>query len=191
MGVTRQGIVIAAVQILDEYGLADLSMRRIADQLGVKAATIYWHYENKQTLLAGVSDSVLAAQAEVPAAGLVPALRWWAHDLRTVLLAHRDAAELIAATLAVGLGQRIPDAAASQIFRAAGWPEADADRAARAMTHFVLGHVMQEQTRRNLISVGVLAGSVHDLDEEGFDLGLELLVRGAEQLNLAWSQSAR
>ncbi|MGI5951204.1 MAG: TetR family transcriptional regulator [Brooklawnia sp.] len=185
MVVSRQSIVAAALDILDSYGLADLSMRRIGEALGVQAATIYWHYANKQTLLAGVSDQILAAQAEIAGTGLEAALREWATDLRSVLLAHRDAAELVAATLAVQLGERIPDTGAVQALRAAGWSALDAAAAARAITHFVLGHVVQEQTRQSLLGLGVLAPPVEALDEPGFELGLSMVVAGAGVLDRA------
>ena len=86
---------------------------------------------------------------------------------------------MVAATLAVGLGERGPDGPAAQIFRSAGWPQLDAQRAARAATHFILGHVMQEQTRQNLLRVGVLAAPAEALDDAGFELGLQLVVKGA------------
>ncbi|MDI9629221.1 MAG: TetR family transcriptional regulator [Acidobacteriota bacterium] len=182
MAVNREVIVAAALGILDEFGLADLSMRRIGDAVGVQAATIYWHFANKQTLLAEVSDAILSAQAEPPKGEFGGSLAGWARDLRSVLLGHRDAAELVAATLAVGLGERGPDGSAARVFESAGWLPPDAQRAARATTHFVLGHVMQEQTRQNLLRVGVLAASVEALDDAGFELGLQLLVKGAETL---------
>ena len=106
---SKAGIVDAALGILDQYGLADLSMRRIADALGVQAAAIYWHFANKQTLLAAVSDAILAGQAPCDES---MSIAGWACDLREVLLSHRDAAELVAASLAVGLCTRIPDAGA-------------------------------------------------------------------------------
>ena len=177
MAVSRELIVDAALGILDSYGLADLSMRRIGDALGVQAASIYWHYANKQSLLAGVSDAILSAQAAVAAGP--DALGDWARDLRRVLLAHRDAAELVAATLAVGLGERTPDAAAVGLLGAAGWPDAEAKSAARALTHFVLGHVMTEQTRANLLLLGVLEPPAEALDEAGFEVGLRMLLAGA------------
>lgn len=172
----------AALGILDSYGLADLSMRRIADALGVQAATIYWHFANKQTLLAAVSDEILASQAGIQESELGMALADWATDLRGVLHAHRDAAELVAATLAVGLGERVPDTAAVAAFESAGWGGQDAKAAARAITHFVLGHVMQEQTRHNLLRLGVLNPPDEALDEAGFDIGLRLVVTGARSV---------
>lgn len=183
MAVSREGIIAAALTILDEYGLADLSMRRIGDAVGVQASTIYWHFANKQSLLAGVSDAILASQADAWPGEPVAALIGWARDLRTVLLTHRDAAELVAATLAVGLGSRIPDAAAVPIFVRAGWPGQEAERAARATTQLVLGHVMHEQTRQNLLRLGVLAPDAETLDDKGFDLGLRLVAAGAEALS--------
>lgn len=170
---------MAALEILDRYGLADLSMRRIGDAVGVQAATIYWHFANKQTLLAGVSDAILAAQAAVAPGDRESSPANWARDLRRALLLHRDAAELVAASLAVGLGERVPDTVAAQVFRSRGWSEVDAQRGARAFTHFVLGHVMQEQTRQNLLRLGVLPPGDTALDDEGFELGLRLLVAGA------------
>lgn len=170
------GIVDAALGILDAYGLADLSMRRIADALGVQAAAIYWHFANKQTLLAAVSDAILAGQAGWDDQ---LSLEVWARDLRGVLLAHRDGAELVAASLAVGLCERIPDAGAVAAFESHGWQPEEAGRAARAIVHFILGHVIQEQTRQNLLAVGVLAPPTEALDEEGFELGLRMLISGA------------
>lgn len=178
VAVSREAIVEAGIEILDRYGLADLSMRRIGDALGVQAATIYWHYANKQTMLAGISDAILDRQTSPVAGPLIEGLGAWARDLRAVLLACRDAAELVAASLAVGLGERVPDAGAVEVLVGAGWSVPDAARAARAITHFVLGHVMQEQTRQNLLLLGVLAAPAEALDEEGFELGLRLLLDG-------------
>lgn len=174
---SKAGIVDAALGILDQYGLADLSMRRIADALGVQAAAIYWHFANKQTLLAAVSDAILAGQAPCDES---MSIAGWARDLREVMLTHRDAAELVAASLAVGLCTRIPDAGAVEVLEAEGWPPDDARRATRAIVHFVLGHVIQEQTRQNLLAVGVLTSPTPALDEDGFELGLRMLVSGVQ-----------
>ena len=80
----------------------------------------------------------------------------------------------MAATLAVGLGERGPDGPAAQIFRSAGWPQLDAQRASRAATHFILGHVMQEQTRQNLLRVGVLAAPAEALDDAAWSHYVDL-----------------
>jgi AcrR family transcriptional regulator len=43
--------VIAAIQLLDREGLAALSMRRLAEELGTGAASPYWHVGSKDGLL--------------------------------------------------------------------------------------------------------------------------------------------
>ena len=51
MALTKRAVVEAAGAILDEFGLADLSMRRVADVLGVQPGALYYHVPNKQSLL--------------------------------------------------------------------------------------------------------------------------------------------
>ena len=51
----RHDVVERAVTVLDEYGLADLTMRRLAAELDVRPSALYHHFANKQTLLAAVA----------------------------------------------------------------------------------------------------------------------------------------
>ena len=70
MSLTTHDIVAAGLEILDNYGLEDLSMRRLAQLLDVKASALYWHVANKQTLLAAMADAQgvsSAAHAPTPA----------------------------------------------------------------------------------------------------------------------------
>jgi hypothetical protein len=95
-------------EILDAYGLGDLSMRRLAERLGVKAGALYWHVANKQSLLAAVSDEILAVDGGpttvpsqgpktsrpfVNSVGKFGALRWhrrWASVNRKNFVAYRS-----------------------------------------------------------------------------------------------------
>ena len=43
---TRQAIVDAALRVLDAEGMDGLSMRRVGEELGAGAASIYWHVRN-------------------------------------------------------------------------------------------------------------------------------------------------
>ena len=47
----QRQIVQAALGLLDEVGFDGLTMRSLANKLGVKAASLYWHVRNKQELL--------------------------------------------------------------------------------------------------------------------------------------------
>ncbi|GEA88717.1 TetR family transcriptional regulator [Cellulomonas cellasea] len=60
MALSRVQVVAAALEILDEYGLGDLTMRRLATSLGVQPGALYWHVANKQALLAEVADAIVA-----------------------------------------------------------------------------------------------------------------------------------
>src|SRR3954469_7069845 len=68
VALTRQKIEDAAMEILRSYGLADLSMRRLARDLGVQPGALYWHVKNKQELLGVRAGQFLAAVPE-PDAG--------------------------------------------------------------------------------------------------------------------------
>jgi AcrR family transcriptional regulator len=91
---TAQLIVAAAIEVLDEAGVAGLSMRRVAHQLGTGAASLYAHVSGRDELLELVFDE-LVGQVPLPVADpqiwreqLAGTMR----ALRAVLLSHRDAA---------------------------------------------------------------------------------------------------
>ena len=53
----RGDIVERAVLVLDQFGLADLSMRRLAAELGLQPSALYHHVASKQELLAAALQS--------------------------------------------------------------------------------------------------------------------------------------
>ena len=65
ISLSRDAVVAAALPLLDEVGIDGLSMRALADRLGVKAASLYWHLRDKQQLLEMLAEAVLDA-VEVP-----------------------------------------------------------------------------------------------------------------------------
>ena len=180
MALTAERIVEASLAILDDYGLADLTMRRVAEALGVKAGALYWHFPNKQTLLAAVADEVLAGGADPQPAAGVGWLGEWADDVRFRLLAHRDAAELVASTRAMGLGCIDPAGHARRVLSGQGLSKDHADGVAQAFMHFVLGHVMEEQTQSQLAALGVIESFDARRAQRHFDWGVQLLVAGVE-----------
>ena len=48
MKIQREAVVARALDLLDEVGIEGLTMRRLADAMGIKAASLYWHFSNKQ-----------------------------------------------------------------------------------------------------------------------------------------------
>jgi AcrR family transcriptional regulator len=63
--ISRDAIVAAAIGLLDREGLAALSMRRLAEELGTGAASLYWHVGSKDGLLDLVLDEVIG-EAKIP-----------------------------------------------------------------------------------------------------------------------------
>ena len=54
----QQQVVKTALGLLDEVGLDELTMRRLADRLGVKAASLYRHVRDKDELLILLGDEI-------------------------------------------------------------------------------------------------------------------------------------
>src|SRR3954454_7730506 len=57
-------IVDVALELLEEEGAASLSMRRLADRLGIRAPSIYKHLPDKQALEAAIISAGFELQAE-------------------------------------------------------------------------------------------------------------------------------
>jgi TetR/AcrR family tetracycline transcriptional repressor len=182
---TREDVARTALRILDEHGLPDFTMRRLAAALDVQPSALYWHFPDKQSLLAELADRIVAEARDVREVD-VPASSAWTgrvrHEaiaLRTALLAHRDGAEVVASTTALGLGASAARDALSSAVAEGGLGEAACARAASALLHFVLGHVAHEQQRIQLDRLGLLPVDAARDDPAGdFAFGVDLLIRG-------------
>src|SRR5258708_39797434 len=91
-----QDIVEAALRVLDADGIDGLSMRRVGEELGTGAASIYWHVRNKEQLLQLVFERVTeeAKLQEPDPSRWQEQLRAFAHRMREVLNNQRDVARL-------------------------------------------------------------------------------------------------
>ncbi|WP_197374597.1 TetR family transcriptional regulator [Mycolicibacterium baixiangningiae] len=184
MQLHKRDVVDAATAILDSYGIADLTMRRLARELNVSPGALYWHFANKQQLLGAIADRILQPARDVPAAG-----NWRDRivavctALRDALLSHTDGAELVSASFAAGQSDAAGEilAALSGAAADAGVPGAESELAARTVIYYVLGFTVDEQSRLQWDSAGVLDAeqSVATIDHDrGFSFGLRLLIDG-------------
>src|SRR5690625_3315208 len=55
----RETIIDTALSILNSFGLADMTMRRVAKQLDVAPGALYWHFKNKQELIGATARRIL------------------------------------------------------------------------------------------------------------------------------------
>ena len=92
----RERIVAAALRIVDEEGVPALSLRRLADDLGVTPMSLYWHVADKAELLELVGQAVLA-EIELPgrAGGWKEQLRDVHRAMLTTFLRHRNATDIL------------------------------------------------------------------------------------------------
>jgi AcrR family transcriptional regulator len=58
-GLTRERLVVAALELINQEGLDALSMRALAERLDVKAASLYWHVRDRRELLELLAESIL------------------------------------------------------------------------------------------------------------------------------------
>jgi AcrR family transcriptional regulator len=134
----QKRVVRAAMALLDEVGLDELTMRRLAERLDVTAASLYRHVRSKDELLALLGDEISAEIPFVNAAGSpwrqLTDIAW---NVRRGLLAHRDAARVLANSPPVGPRRLKHIEAVLRTLRAAGLKERDAARAAYHVNNFV------------------------------------------------------
>lgn len=86
---TRERVLRAAVDLADQDGIDVVTMRRLGQQLGVEAMSLYNHVADKDDLLTGMVDLVVA-EIGLPAPGTEwkTAIRAWASGARSMLLRH-------------------------------------------------------------------------------------------------------
>ena len=100
--ISRDAIVAAAIGLLDREGLAALSMRRLAEELGTGAASLYWHVGSKDGLLDLVLDEVIG-EGKVPD----PDPDRWQEQLKQIARDQRAASHRHPWVVRVSIG-RIP-----------------------------------------------------------------------------------
>ncbi|WP_246821383.1 TetR family transcriptional regulator [Corynebacterium sp. HMSC074C04] len=204
MQLTKDIIVDAALTILNEYGLGDLTIRRLTRHLGTAAGAMYWHYPSKQALLGAVADRILAPCTEFSATGD------WRADTEAIaellyscLTAHRDGAEVVSAALATGTATIRPEQLLADVLENA--PETSistpsAADTASVLVYFILGATVDQQTAialnlngaksvsdkgdtnsENNASTGAAAkASSEDAAEQAKELGRQRIVLGTE-----------
>ena len=139
---SRERIVATALRLIDERGLAQLSMRRLGAELGVEAMSLYKHVASKEALLDGVRELLLADLAAAPAPGpdWADELLGFARRYRALGLAHPEAFGLLArgADRAYVAGRGSAEAGLQGLI-AAGFDPETATYALRSVVRFVLG----------------------------------------------------
>jgi AcrR family transcriptional regulator len=205
---SRDRVLTAALALVDEGGIEALSMRKLADELGVKAMSLYNHVANKDDVLDGIVDAAMEEIAEPPRGAD------WKTQVRAIAISAHET--LLRHHWVVGLGaRRRPGRGLLRYgdsllgcFRNAGFSKELTYHAYHVIEGYILGYTTQVLNYRSVdmaqfddivarFTRGEFAQEYphfteHALqhfdptpeqeDVDGYELGLELILDGLERL---------
>lgn len=151
MELSRERILSAALELIDTNGLTTLNMRELGRALGASTMSVYRHFRNKSDLIDAVVDHVVEGFAPPPTAGgwqdQVTAM---SINVRTVMLAHPELADLLGRELRRSPTSLRVNADIIQRLRAAGVPGALLADTYWALSSYTTGYALLEaQTQRH------------------------------------------
>ena len=133
----------AAIGLADQGGIDSLTMRRLAQELGVEAMSLYYYVASKDDILKGIVDPVIS-EIDVPSDGAdwKTALRRSAISFHNALSRHPWAAKLIMSGTGVGLARvRYMDAVLRRL-REAGFSPELTHHAYHALDSHIMGSTL-------------------------------------------------
>ncbi|MEM8808363.1 MAG: TetR/AcrR family transcriptional regulator C-terminal domain-containing protein [Cyanobacteria bacterium P01_G01_bin.38] len=202
---SRERVLHAAVRLADAGGIEALSMRKLAQELGVKAMSLYNHVANKDDLVDGMVD-IVASEIEVPDLSIdwTTAMRRRATSAYEVLLRHPWSTLALVSRVNVGPAMlRYVDATLGCLIEA-GFSLEMADHAWNAIDSHIYGFTLQalnfpfepeeysvvardsvsqipadQYPYLNKLTHPVMAGDYNGLHD--FEWGLDLILEGLEK----------
>lgn len=192
---SQDAIREAALRIIDAGGLPTLTMRKLAGELGVQAASLYGHFPTKESLLEDTADHLMR---QVDVSGFAggdwrAALAVWARSYRAALAEHPQFVPFLAygPSLRATSLQRA-DAVHGGLIRA-GWPPRHATMIGGAVKYLVLGAALasfangfvddvQVYADRypNLVGAHRLREHAAAIDQDSFELALNSFLDGLD-----------
>ncbi len=197
----RDHVALASLTVLDELGLAKLSIHTVANHLECRVADVAAVAADDQALIDLAVDRVYAEIDLKPLDVMWPErLRVYSRSFRHALLRHPEAAILVATRPIVSVASmRVAERALAELTDV-GFEPHQANRILLVIVSFVTGHALTEigarpevgghepeaveEFRRGLPSseVPIAAQSVFAIDRSAeFELGLGLIVGGLER----------
>jgi len=142
---TRERVLAAAIDLADRDGIASLSMRKLAQELGVEAMSLYHHVASKDAILDGLIDLVFG-EIDLPVgeADWKAAMRRRAISAREVLRRHPWATGLMESRSTPGPATLRHHDAVLGILRNAGFPLELAAHAYSLLDSYIYGFALQE-----------------------------------------------
>ena len=201
LALSRERIAAAAMALVDRDGLEALSTRRLGEELGCEAMSIYHHFPNKAHLMDALIDLMLAeARLELlPDRGWLERLRRAAHGFRAMALKHPKFFPYFAVhRLNTHSGVAFIDGIIG-ILRQAGFSDRDAATHFRTIGYYLTGAALDETagyakgpSAAEPVSNETIAANFKNLAaaapffqpahfQATFETGLEMLLAGIER----------
>ena len=154
---SRERVLEAAIALADEAGIGSLTMRKLAQELGVEAMTLYYYVAKKDDILNGIVDIVIG-EIELPSPGddWKSALRRMAISAYEVLVRHPWAAGLVLSSSGVRPPRLQYMESILGTLRMAGFSAEMTDHGYHALESHIMGFTLWE--------VGMDLGSREDLE---------------------------
>jgi TetR/AcrR family transcriptional regulator, tetracycline repressor protein len=205
---SKAAVTDRALKLADADGLEALTIRKLAQDLGVTPMALYWHFRSKEDLLEGVAEQIWG-EIQVTVDASVP---WWTQlqrgleSLIGVLRAHPAAPQLLLehekqneaalraaeAALEILLGAGFDPQQASEIARSTLWTGIMLVMSEPGWAPELSGEERAEENRRNEIYLAMLpaaryprlvecAAMMANCDPEfHYRLGVELFIAGVK-----------
>lgn len=206
---SRARVLNAAIQVADDGGVAAVTMRRVADALGVEAMSLYHHVASKDDILDGIVD-VVFSQIALPDNDndWRAAMKRRAHSARATLSRHTWVLTLVESRRNPGPSTLRHYETVLASLRRAGFSVLEAGVAFAALDSYVYGYVLQESNlpvstgqELDLIATELdaqpetpyphLAEMLHayarqpPASPDAYEVGIDLLLDGLERRRLA------
>src|SRR5215210_556999 len=163
---SRERVLRAAVALAARDGIEALSMRKLADELGAGAMTLYHHVPNKEQLLDGMIDIVFS-EIEPPPTDVdwKTAMRKRAVSTREALARHRWAIGLMEGRTTHGPANLSLHDAVLGCLRAAGFSLEMTVHAHSVLDAYIYGFALQERDMSSETADDLAAEAQRQMDE--------------------------
>lgn len=175
----RPAIVRTALRLLDVVGVDGLSTRRLAAELGIKSASLYWHFKDKDELLNEMSGAMFE-ECLLPPNVDGPDFVWetWlaegARRIRRTALSRRDGAQVMARPRPRTPNGRVNFEDNVRTLMRSGLADMECRLSMQALRRYAIGAALQEQSNRGSAAAVGIVGT----GEEGFEFGLQTFIDG-------------
>jgi TetR/AcrR family tetracycline transcriptional repressor len=201
--VNQKRIIEAALQLLTQDGLNNLSLRKLADMVDMRAPALYWHFPNKDALIDYMAEAILQRQfSDIKVKTKDEVWQDWVrqqmYKLRKAMLAYPDGARVVAGAHllpAITLGKLFEYSLVS--LEDSGFETQEARHILMTATTYTFGFVIEEQSSPNYDDYNIMKDKLRGMPfpritnafeeahkesrnmDDDFDAGLNYILKGA------------